>query len=88
MILGAKVMTSNQGGHSLEAVAEMCVDRLIAVADSAPPEIAEQARLARQSMLEVVHHYVKLAVQEDRRTLATKLQQAGLGDVAQHIRSL
>lgn len=88
MILGVNVKTSNHGGHSPDTVAELCVDRLISVADSAPPEIAQQARAARQQMLEVVRHYVTVAVQEDRRTVATKLEQAGMPDVAQHIRSL
>jgi hypothetical protein len=88
MMPAVKVATSSHGGHSPEAIAEMCVDRLIGVADSAPQEIAQQARVARQQMLEVVRHYVIVAVQEDRRTVASKLEQAGLPDVAQHIRSL
>jgi len=82
------VHTSSNGGHSPDTVAEMCVNRLIRVSDSAPPEIAEQARAYRQQMLEVIRHYVKVAIQEDRATVADKLEQAGMSDVARHIRDM
>lgn len=82
------VMTSSNGGHSPEQIAELCVDRLIRVADSAPPEIAMQARAFREQMLAVVLHYVKVAASEDRATVVTKLEQAGLSDAARMIRSI
>lgn len=82
------VRTSYDGGHPPETVADMCVDRLISVSESAPPEIAEQALAYRQQMLEVITHYVKMAVQEDRATVATKLEQAGMPDVARHIKDM
>jgi hypothetical protein len=82
------VATSDNGGHSAETVAHLCVDRLIKVSDSAPPEIAAQARAFRQQMLEVVLQYVNLAVSEDRSTVANKLEHVGLSDIAQKIRSL
>lgn len=82
------VMTSNDGGHSPEQIAELCVDKLIRVADTAPPEIAMQARAFREQMLAVVLHYVKMAAAEDRATVATKLEQAGLPDAARMIRGL
>ena len=82
------VLTSVNGGHSPEQIAELCVDRLIRVADSAPPEIAAQARAFKEQMLAVVLHYVKVAAAEDRATVATKLEQAGLTDAARMIRGL
>lgn len=82
------VVTSEEGGHSADTVAELCVDKLIRVSDTAPPEIAEQARAYRQQMLEVIRHYVKVAVREDRATVATKLERAGMADVARHIRDI
>lgn len=88
MTISVNVRTSSDGGHSPEAVAEMCVDRLISVSDSAPPEIAEQARAYRQQMLEVISHYVKVAVREDRATVATKLERAGMSDIARHIKDM
>lgn len=82
------VMTSSNGGHSPEQIAELCVDRLIRVADTAPPELAMQAKAFREQMLAVVLHYVKMAAVEDRATVAAKLEQAGAADVAQQIRRL
>tara|TARA_R110000868_G_scaffold119_4_gene1265 strand:+ start:15879 stop:16163 length:285 start_codon:yes stop_codon:yes gene_type:complete len=82
------VVTSSHGGHSAEQVAELCVNRLIQVADSAPPELAMQARAFREQMLAVVLQYVSLAVTEDRAAVMTKLEQAGMSDVAQQIRVL
>jgi hypothetical protein len=82
------VVTSNNGGHSPEQVAELCVNRLIQISDTAPPELAQQARAFREQLLAVVLHYVRLAATEDRVTVCTKLEQAGHADLAQHIRRL
>jgi hypothetical protein len=82
------VMTSSNGGHSPEQIAELCVDRLIRVSDSAPPEIAMQARAFKEQMLAVVLHYVRMAAEQDRATVVTKLEQAGAADMAQQIRRL
>lgn len=82
------VMTSNNGGHSPEQVAELCTERLIKISDTAPPELAMQARAFREQMLAVVLQYVKMAVAEDRATVATKLERAGMADIAQQIKVL
>ena len=82
------VMTSSNGGHSPEQVAELCVDRLIRVADTAPPELAMQARAFREQMLAVVLHYVRMAAAEDRATVVAKLEQAGFSDLSKQIKGL
>jgi hypothetical protein len=82
------VVTSNNGGHSPEQVAELCVNRLIQVSDTAPPELAQQARAFRQQMLAVVLHYVRMAAAEDRTTVCLTLEQAGFSDLAQQVRKL
>ena len=82
------VVTSSNGGHSPEQVAELCVNRLIQISDSAPPELAQQARAFREQMLAVVLHYVRMAAAEDRATVCLKLEQSGRPDLAQQIRSL
>lgn len=84
----AEVFTSSNGGLSTDSVAEMCVNKLISVSDTAPPEIALQAKAYRQQMLEVVAHYVKIAVREDRATVAAKIEGSGHSDLAQQIRRL
>jgi phage replication-related protein YjqB (UPF0714/DUF867 family) len=82
------VVTSTHGGHSPEQVAELCVNRLIQISETAPPELAEQARAFRTQMLAVVLHYVRLAASEDRATVCAKLEQAGFSDLAQQVRRL
>jgi hypothetical protein len=82
------VVVSSHGGHSPEQVAELCVNRLIQVADSAPPELAMQARAFREQMLAVVLHYVKMAAAEDRATVMAKLEQAGFSDLSKQIEEL
>lgn len=82
------VVTSSNGGHSPEQVAELCVDRLIRISDTAPPELALQAKAFREQMLAVVLHYVKVAAREDRESVIAKLEQAGAANVAQQIRRL
>ncbi len=82
------VMTSSNGGHSPEQIAELCVDRLIRISDTAPPELAMQAKAFREQMLAVVLHYVRMAAVEDRATVVAKLEQVGAADVAQQIRRL
>jgi hypothetical protein len=82
------VVTSSNGGHTPEQIAELCVDRLIHIADTAPPELKMQARAFREQMLAVVLHYVKLAAREDRATVVTKLEQGGHTLMAQQIWSI
>lgn len=88
-MLGAvTVMTSTNGGHSPEQIAEMCVSRLVHVADTAPPEIAVQARAFRDQMSDVVLSYVRMAAAEDRATVVAQLERAGLHDAARVVRGL
>lgn len=82
------VVTSNGGGHTPEQVAELCVNNLIGIADTAPQEIAQQARAFRGQMLAVVLHYIKVAVREDRETVRSHLERAGHPELAKHIRGL
>ena len=82
------VAASSNGGHSPEQVAELCVNKLIGISDTAPPELAQQARVFREQMLAVVLHYVRLAAAEDRATVCSHLEQAGHAQLAEHIRGL
>lgn len=76
--LGAfSVVTSSQGGHSPDTVAKMCVDRLISISDTAPPEIRAQAHAYKADMLKVVAHYMRMAVEEDRRTMMQNAKRKG-----------
>lgn len=82
------VVTSSFGGHSPEAIAELCVNRLIEVSDKAHPAIREQAHALRAQMLKVVLHYIKMSMQEDRATMCAKIREAGFPELASQLRSL
>ena len=82
------VVTSNNGGHSPEQVAELCVDKIIAVSDQSHPAIQQQARAFRDQLLKIVAHYIKMGAQQDRATVCAKLREAGFSDLADQIRRL
>ena len=82
------VVTSNHGGHSPEALAELCVNRLISISNSAHPAIQQQAHAFKDQMLKVVLHYIRMAMEEDRATMCAKLREAGFPEVASQLRSL
>ena len=82
------VVTSDNGGHSPEQVAELCVAKILSVSDQAHPALREQAQAFRQQLLSVVAHYVRMGAQQDRATVCAKLRDAGFGDLADQIRRL
>ena len=82
------VVTSSNGGHSPETVAEMCVDKLISISDQAHPVLQQQAHAFREQLLKIVTHYVKMGAQQDRATVCAKLREAGFSDLADQIRRL
>ena len=85
---GVKVRTANNGGHSVEAIAEMCADKLMTVSETAPDVIRAQAEAFKAEMLNVVQQYIKMAVKEDRATMCAKIQEAGFPDLAEQLRGL
>lgn len=82
------VVTSEKGGHSSDAIAEMCVDKLISVSDNAHPAIRDQAKAYREHMLKIVGQYIKMAMQEDRATMCAQIRDAGFHDLADQLRRL
>ena len=82
------VVTSDNGGHTSEQITEMCVDKLIHVADSAPPAIREQARAFKNVVQGVVHAHINEAVKNDRLTVKVHLEKLGYSEIAKHIGEL
>ena len=85
---GVKIHTANNGGHSLDAIADMCVDKLMSVSENAPDVIRSQAEAFKAEMLHIVRQYIKMAVKEDRATMFVKIQEAGFPDLAEQLRRL
>jgi hypothetical protein len=81
------VMTTDNRGHSVDEVAELLLNRIISVADTAPPAIKAQAVEFRDNLRVVIRHYMAEAVRSDRATLAGKLRREA-PDVADLIAKL
>ena len=62
------VKTSDFGGLPLEDLAELCTDKIIGVADTAPPAIREQAKYFRERVEKTIYEYLKRAAQSERAT--------------------
>lgn len=82
------VFTSENGGHSVEQLAEMCLNKLMVVSDNAPPEIRDQARAFREKMRSVLEFYFRQVVMCDRETIVHRLMQHGLKEYAEAIRNM
>jgi hypothetical protein len=83
-----EVITSNNGGLSVEDVVEMALSKLIHVSEEAPPPIRDQAFAFKSNLRDILEFYIKMAIQQDRATLCHKLRDAGHSDLANHLRSL
>ena len=84
----ALVFTSNNGGHSPEDIAEMALNKIMVVSDTAPPVIRDQAYAHRQSLKEVLVFYMNKMCQSERTTIWSLMKQQGHDDMAEIIRRL
>lgn len=82
------VATTNNRGFTPEEVAERCANKIVAVAESAPPAIRDQAIAYKRNVGAVVAHYIKEAIASDRTTVYNALKDAGHPDLAELIRRL
>ena len=83
-----EVHTTENRGHSPEEIAEFCTNRLISIGDNSHPALQAQARAFRKRMLEVVTHYIKMGIEQDRATISAELTKAGHADVVDILRRL
>ena len=82
------VYTSDHGGHTVEQLADMCVNKLMVVSDEAPPEIRDQAQAFKDRMRMVVEFYMRQVKMCDRKTIIYQLNKHGLKDYVDVIRSM
>jgi len=85
-LLSPMVKTSNFGGLPMEDLAELCATKIIHVADSAPPEIREQARLFQEHLRQVLLEYFQRAAKSERATCIQLLLKGGYTDAASLLR--
>jgi len=82
------VMTSNNGGHSPEQIADLALNKIMMVSKDAPPVIRDQAIAHRERLREILIYYMNKMAQSERTTLWALLQKQGHGDMAEIIRRL
>ena len=80
------VVTTSGRGMTAEEVADLALAKLISISDTAPPEIATQARAYRERMRMVLVYYMRQAIASDRTTVYNVLKDAGHPDLAETIR--
>lgn len=83
-----EVVTTSGRGMTPEEVTELALNKLISISDTAPKEIADQARAYKERMRMVITHYMRQAIASDRTTVYNILRDAGHPDLADMIRRL
>ena len=63
------VKTSDKGGLNNEQIADLAVDKIASVSEDAPSHLKEQAKLFREQLKGIIHHYILLARKEERATI-------------------
>ena len=82
------VTTTDNRGHSVEEVAEMAVNKIISVSDTAPAPIRAQAHAFRDACKNIVMYYMQEAIKNHMCTIGNQLEQQGHKDLANIIRRL
>ena len=82
------VKTSEQGGLSNEQIADLAVEKIASVSEDAPPHLKEQAKLFKEQLKGIIHHYLLLARKEERGTIIQALRSSGHKEMAEYIRRL
>lgn len=84
--VGAVKAYGTQGrGLNVEELADMALRKLIHIADTAPPDLREQAHQFKANIRVVLVRYLQQAITSDRTTLYNQLRGAGHREVAELI---
>jgi hypothetical protein len=83
-----EVHTTSGRGFTPEELAAQCAQRIVAVSDTAPPVIRDQARAFKNSVEAIIAQYMRQAIRSDRTTVYNALTDAGHPELAELIRRL
>lgn len=79
-------VVSSDGAHPPELWAKLASDKIMSVADTAPPEIREQATAFKGRIEAVILYYIKEAVKDNNSMVSKILEDAGYSHVADLVR--
>ena len=82
------VSTSENGGLSDEQIAQIVLDKICIVSNTAPEPIRQQAFAYKENIRKILLNYVALAKKEERASLVNILEKNGGNDLANLIRRL
>ena len=82
------VETTDNRGFTPEETAKRCVNKIINVSSSAPPEIRDQALAYRNEVEKLIVIYMKQAIQSDRTTVYNAIKDAGQLKLAEYIKEM
>lgn len=82
------VKTSDFGGLSCEDLSELCVNKIIEVADGAPSVVREQAKFFQKQVQKTIFEYLKQAKESERATCIQICVQGGEQDAANLLRKV
>ncbi|MBT5286175.1 MAG: hypothetical protein HOL29_09435 [Euryarchaeota archaeon] len=85
---GVGVRTTSGRGFTPEELAKQCVEKIIAVSDTAPPAIRDQAVTFGDRIESVILQYMQQVVRSDRTTVYNAINEAGHPELAELIRRL
>ena len=82
------VITKDHRGHSVEEIANMAVDKIVSISETAPAPIRAQAHAFREACKKVIIYYMNEAIKNHMCTICNQLEQQGHKDLANIIRRL
>ena len=83
-----EVHTTDEGGHSTEFWAKLCVEKMIQTEDDTPQEIKDQVKTFKDNIEKLIEEYMQNAIKSDRITINNQLDKAGFKESADLIRKL
>jgi len=82
------VFTSVDRGHTPEQIADMALNRIMQVNESAPSVIKEQALAYKDRLREILIYYMNSMAKSERTTIWALMKKQGHDDIAEIIRRL
>jgi hypothetical protein len=67
------VHTTVDRGHSAEEIAEMALDKIVQVSESAPPPIRDQALAYQENLRSILQFYIRQAMLSERTTMRAEI---------------
>lgn len=74
---GALNVVVSQGGHSVDTLTDMCLDKLMYVSPTAPEEVRLQAQAFKNRMREIIRGYLLQARKSERTAVIAELRKKG-----------